>query len=149
MDTYELEEKLALDSKTYATSGGVYALDQLPSHVHRRPLLLIANTQPSFLSGRHWVVVYIGVKETEFFDPLGQAPNATLHRYLLGCGSGGYLRNETRVQGDDSSKCGQFCLYYCYFRSRGFALRCILQSLTMDYAVNDYIVEQLVHRYME
>ena len=55
-------------------------------------------------------------------------------------GPNGYLRNVRRVQGTQSVNCGQFCLYYAYFKSKDMSMNTIRSSFTVDYAFNDYIV---------
>ena len=97
-------------------AGGVYPGDQLPRTIPYRPLLFIANTDPHFKPGRHWVVIYFGEEHNEYFDPLGKQPNSIIEDYLTQMGPNGYLRNVRRVQGAQSVNCGQFCLYYAFLK---------------------------------
>ena len=60
MNNTELEEKLFNDHRIQDIVGGVYASDAIPIHVKKRPLLHIVNTDPSYMPGKHWVVIYIG-----------------------------------------------------------------------------------------
>ena len=80
--------------------------------------------------------------------PLGKEPNSIIEEYLTLMGPNGYLRNVRRVQGTQSVNCGQFCLYYAYFKGRDMSMNTILSSFTVDYAFNDYIVEKLVAKNM-
>ena len=149
MNNTELEEKLFNDHRIRDIVGGVYASDAIPIHVKKRPLLHIVNTDPSYMPGKHWVVIYIGEDGlVEHFDPLGEAPNSTIEHYLWSISPKGYLKITTALQGSTSSNCGQFCLYYSYFRARNFGMQCIVNSLTLDHAFNDYIVDHFVANYL-
>ena len=147
MKIIDVEESL-LSEMTRMIAGGVYAADRLPRTITHRPLLYIANTNPHFKPVRHWVVIYFGEEQTEYFDPLGKEPNNIIEDYLTLMGPNGYLRNVKRVQGARSVNCGQFCLYYAYFKSRDMSMNTILSSFTVDYAFNDYIIEQFVAKNM-
>ena len=65
MKTIEVEESLLSDEMTGMIAGGVYAADRLPRTIPYRPLLYIANTDPHFRPGRHWVVIYFGEAHIE------------------------------------------------------------------------------------
>ena len=72
MNNTELEEKLFSDHRIRDIVGGVYASDALP--IHAKPLLHIVNTDPSYMPGKHWLVIYIGEDGyVEYFDPLAIA----------------------------------------------------------------------------
>ena len=101
------------------------------------------------MPGKHWVVIYIGEDRfVEYFDPLGEAPNSTIEHYLWSISPKGYLKITTALQGSTSSNCGQFCLYHLYFRARNFGMQWIVNSLTLDHAFNDYIVDRFVVNYL-
>ena len=74
--------------------------------------------------------------------------NSTIEHYLWSISPKGYLKITTALQGSTSSNCGQFCLYYSYFRARNFGMQCIVNSLTLDHAFNDYIVDHFVANYL-
>ena len=141
MDDVELEQYMS----ALPESRGVFASDELPSLPP--PSIFAVNLDPRHLPGSHWVVLYFGKHKAEYFDPLGEPPTPSLNRYLLQH-SDGYMWNNIAVQGPSSDKCGHFCIYYSYFKSKGFTMPCILRSFTMDYAINDYIVEQFVKNEM-
>ena len=110
MKTLDVEESLLSDEMTRMIAGGVYSGDQLPRTIPSRPLLFIANTDPHFKPGRHWVVIYFGEEHIEYFDQT----NSIIEDYLTQMGPNGYLQNVRRVQGTQSVNCGQFCLYYAF-----------------------------------
>ena len=145
MNNTELEEKLFSDHRIRDIVGGVYTSDALPIHAKKGPLLHIVNTDPSYMRGKHWLVIYIGEDGyVEYFDPLAEATNSTIEHYLWRISPEGYLKITTALQGSTSSHCGQFCLYYSYFRARNFGMQCIVNSLTLDHASNGYIVDHFV-----
>lgn len=79
--TQQLWQAVKTDEKIVSQFGGVLASDQL-THValcpNHRPRLYIVNTDPSWLPGRHWVVIYIPQETNapaEFFDSLGKHPD--------------------------------------------------------------------------
>ena len=82
MKTLDVEERMMSDEMTRMIAGGVYAADQLPRTIPYRPSLYIANTDPHFRPGRHWVVIYFGEEPIEYFDPLGKEPNNIIEDYM-------------------------------------------------------------------
>jgi hypothetical protein len=146
MNNFDLKEKINTDYISSSNFGGVLSSDELPDEI-KSPVFYIVNTDPSYMPGKHWIVIFVG-EEVEYFDPLGEAPNSLMEHYLWRINPNGYLRNNKRVQGSRSNNCGQFCLYYSYYRVRNYTMQCILNSLTLDYAYNDYIVDQFVDNYL-
>ena len=142
MNNFDLEQKILTDPLASHVFGGVLAADELPHRIKQKPVFYIVNTDTSDKSGKHWIVIYNG-KYTEYFDPLAESPNRIIEQYLSRISQNGYLRISP-VQGQQSRNCGQFCLYYCYYRVRNFSMDCIVNSLTLDFAMNDYIVDQFV-----
>ena len=48
---------------------GVFSSDELPHSFTRYPSAYVANTDPSFLPGQHWVAFYhLSPSHLEFFD---------------------------------------------------------------------------------
>ena len=80
MNNTEVEEKLFSDHHIRDIVGGVYASDALPIHAKKHHLLHIVNTDPSYMPGKHWLVIYIGEDVyVEYFDPLAEVPNSQLN----------------------------------------------------------------------
>ena len=147
MNTFDLEQKIITDTVSSSIFGGVLASDELPHRIKHKPVFYIVNTDPSNMPGQHWIVIYIG-ENVDYFDPLGRAPNRIIEHRLSSISPDGYLRMISPVQSQTSRKCGQFCLYYSYYRARNFSVSCIVNSLTLDFTINDYIVQQFVDNYM-
>ena len=147
MNNFDLERKILTDPLASNAFGDVLAADELPDRIKQKPVFYIVNTDISDKTGKRWVVIYIGAC-VEYFDPLAKSPNAVIEHFLSRISPNGYLRMTSPVQGKQSRNCGQFCLYYCYYRVRNFPMQCIVNSLTLDLAVNDYIVDQFIQTYM-
>ena len=94
---------------------GVYASDQIPKSFTYYPACFVVNIDPSNLPGTHWVCYYFPDKSRcEFFDSYGKGPNV----FNLPVYSNMY-HNTIRYQSDYSNVCGQYCIYYLYWRSKG------------------------------
>ena len=125
----------ALDSNEITRSffDGIYACDQLDDIIIR-PQLIIANTQPSNMSGEHWVAFFFESNTVDVFDSLGRdltdylfAENHLkdfVHRYSS------FMRAlKTRIQPVNSDICGEMCLYFAYFRCLGYSLEFIFDKM--------------------
>ena len=147
MNNFDLEQKILTDPLANHKFGGVLAADELPHRIKQKPVFYIVNNDTSDKPGKHWIVIYNG-EYVEYFDPLAESPNRVIEQFLSRASQNGYLRMTSPVQGQQSRKCGQFCLYYCYYRVRNYSMNCIVNSLTLDFAMNDYIVDQFVDNNM-
>jgi hypothetical protein len=126
---------------------GVYACDKLPETVpSRRPLLLIANTDPSTKPGEHWIAISLGADgRGEYFDSFGRAPAKTFKTFLeKNCVS--WISNDRQLQSLISKYCGLYAIYYCLFSSLDYDLSDILKTFMHDQGVNDWMVHNFVCR---
>ena len=76
MNNFEIAEVLMKLQATADRFMGVYSSDNLPE-VIKYGDCLIANTDPSSASGRHWISMFKRQREdstVEYFDPLGKRP---------------------------------------------------------------------------
>lgn len=138
MNTQEIDRFL---SRRLSDFDGVFSIDTLPEY----PRLLVCNTDPSHLPGRHWVAICVRDGRGEFFDSFGRAPNAIFERYLnRHCLY--WTFNDRRLQSVVSKFCGHYCIYYCMLSSRGIDMRRIVSSLTSDTGLNDVLVHGFVCR---
>lgn len=119
--------------------GGVIALDQLPS-VISKPSVYIVNTDPAHLPGTHWLAVYFDSPVSEHFDSSGQKPPPSLELELI-FHSSMYMYNTSRVQSFTSNTCGEFSLFFCYFRCRGFTFKEIMNMFTGNLEENENLVQ--------
>ena len=83
----------------------------------RRPMFIICNTDPSWLSGRHWLAFYFNNENcAEFFDSFGNRPehyNRNFSQFLeLNSKDGKYKFNSWKLQENESNVCGLYCLLF-------------------------------------
>ena len=125
MNTLELETYMKADSLISSYYGGVVPKDLLPLQTVK-PSFYVVNLDTSDKAGSHWIVMFHrDDKMTEYFDPLGKKPDEEFVSYLT-LQSQHYIFNNRRCQSRVSNLCGQYCLFYCYFRSRGYSMQDIL-----------------------
>ena len=93
---------------------GVYAINQLPL-THKRSYVMVINTDPDNLPGKHWIAVIVrSDKEAFVFDPLGfPAPLKLQHWFIKR--NIRWTCNTRQVQSSLSTLCGYFCIYFLWF----------------------------------
>lgn len=144
-------ELLLLLSKIYEKSDasflGVYAADKLPLPEYisaHTPCAYIANTDQTGLPGRHWIAVFHPTKSSiEFFDSFG------LHPHDLGYNFSSFSLknyNKTQIQCKNSTVCGQYCVYFLYFRIHGHSFTNIMARLyTLPHSRSDSLVYTFIN----
>ena len=145
MNTTQIDETLRrVCGDTFV---GVFARDQLPV-VRRRPALMVVNTDPSTKPGEHWTAIYLGDgRYGEFFDSLGEKPNATVQNYMdANCDN--WIKSERQLQSVVSRFCGHYCVFYCCYRSVGYDLNAISSLFTKDTGLNCWLAHEFVCRRM-
>ena len=140
MDTVQLELYMKMDSRIAEYYGGVLPRDHLPTSPVK-PSFYIVNQDESSEAGSHWIVVFMrDNKLTEHFDPLGKVPDQHFKDYMS-FQSRNYMYNTKRCQNYLSNLCGQYCLFYCYFRAREYSMQDILDMFNEnDLVYNDQLV---------
>ena len=140
MNTLELSNFMLNDKYIRQHYGGVFASNTLPI-LYKDKKVYIINTDPSHLAGEHWVVVYTD-DVNEYFDSLAHYPNSNIEQFLR-TGVKSYLRNSVQLQLDNTSTCGLFCLFYCYFRCRGYGLERIVNMFNHNHLLyNEFLVKE-------
>jgi hypothetical protein len=109
---------------------GVFAFDRMPNpakiYVYS-PCCYIVNTDKSSKKGKHWVAFFhLSARSIEFFDSFGNSPESFGFRLPQVLKT---VHNKTQVQGDYSRVCGNYCIYFLYYRSHGYTLKQIIQRL--------------------
>ena len=116
----------------------VCCADELPLHVGVRPHTFIVNTDTSDCGGSHWVAFHFPlVGRTEFFDSLGNAPEA-YHRHFADVlivnrppySQWQYYYCWSQIQPDYTDTCGLYCLYYFKRRHQGMKLPDIVKEFS-------------------
>jgi hypothetical protein len=122
----------------------------IPADISKIPALIILNTDKSTGPGEHWCAAFISEsKHCEYFDPLGAPPNNKILGYSflshLSKHSKTIEYNTIPVQNITAQTCGPHCIYFSYFKARGFSLNAILTRFySSDTQLNDKLVTQFV-----
>ncbi len=145
MDTVQLQRIIENDVRTQRQFLGVFSADTLPTHMPARSLAIV-NCCKQHLPGIHWLAVSRGDNGTlEVFDSFGLPPH--VYNILLPLATV-MSHNTCRIQSFDSEVCGQYCLYYCYFKARGYDINDIISIFSSDYHNNDrYVYENVLKLY--
>lgn len=143
MNTSEISRALSGNSKTKQIFLGVFPSDRLPIKP-QLPCALVCNTDPSNAPGQHWIAMYIDTfGNGEFFDSYGQPPGIkSFQEFLENNSKLGYCCNSEQLQGELTSVCGQYCIFYLVYRLSGFRLDDIRCRFPKDRFTSDcYVVE--------
>ena len=140
MDTLQLQNYIKEDQLVSRYFRGIFPKDLL-SQTTEYPSLYIVNHDTSEKAGSHWIVLFVQNEAiTEYFDPLGNIPDKYIANYMM-VQSKTFMYNVKRCQNFRSNLCGQYCLFYCYFRSRGYLMQDILSMFNeKDLEYNDQLV---------
>ena len=113
MNTKEIEYILNCDPNTKKYFDGVYSIDTLKD-INVKPSLIICNTDPSFKTGKHWVLFYFYDNMVDFFDSLGHEPNFYGQEFITFMEK--FAKNcnlcLTRIQPPKSTLCGHYCILF-------------------------------------
>ena len=132
------------DARTRSQFYGVYAADELPYYLPPQTLAIV-NCCNVNQKGMHWLAINTSEDTLEFFDSFGYAPNMYgLDKKLPEASVVTY--NSKQLQSYNSSVCGQYCLYYCYFKVRGYKMNDIISIFSNDYDNNDMYVYETVKK---
>lgn len=150
MNTQQLRDILSRDKFTKTLFLDVYASDQLPKKVSQFPSCLVVNNDKSTGRGEHWICFYISSpSKIEFFDSFGNSPS--FYKGAISEFASQYKKcnyNSLMLQSPVTAVCGQYCVYYLYFKCRGYSLRKIISRfVNQKYACNDPCVYNFVVRH--
>ena len=98
---------------------------------------------PKCEPGKHWVLIFIGLTEIEFYDSLGRPPSfyhRSLKHFMLLNGQA-YTCFNVRLQSLMSKNCGEFCLYFAKLKCLGMSMRQIIRMFRgKSYYYNEAVV---------
>ena len=129
MNTKQIWNALMKNENTKDNFDGVFSSDMLENIVIK-PKLIICNTDPSYKKGKHWVLFYFENEIVEFYDSSGNSISMYKNfakfgkKYALK-----YKESTYRTQPSNTSICGEMCLYYAYYRCRGYNMEYILNKM--------------------
>lgn len=132
MNSKQLYFALSKNKITKGKFDGIYSKDTLQDIV-TKPELIICNTDPSYKPGKHWVLFFFDKEgNAEFFDSLGKSPNHYGKEFVLFAKMFSKKIKSTgiRVQPGNTALCGMYCLFYAYFRCKGYKMNYILKKMT-------------------
>ena len=140
MNNCELENIVKQDSVVQEIFMGVFPRDKIPTSIGINSCL-IANTDTLGSPGKHWVAMYKEGNMFEFFDSYGRKafPNDFISTNI-------YAYNSKVLQNPLTSVCGEYCLYYLYYRSRGESQDSIIETLLSSSEDADTIVRDFVEQ---
>lgn len=138
MNTLDVLGKAYSDPMLAQIFLGVYPADKLPN-IKFSPAALIANLDTSKSQGSHWVALYFKKDGTcEYFDSYGRKPTCHILKFIAdNCSM--YTYNNLCIQDFWSVSCGQMCLYFLIWRSRGLKMKEIIKSITNDDFIAGFI----------
>ena len=140
MNNCELEKAIRQDPVTSEVFLGVYPRDKIPNPTAETNCLIV-NTAKEGTPGEHWVAMYKDGRKYEFFDSYGR--KAFANEFI---GNNLYTYNATLLQSPVSAVCGEYCLYYLYYRSRGESQDSIIEALLSSSEDADTIVRDFVEQ---
>lgn len=143
MDEQTIREYMYRSEVTASLFINVLSFEELPQSFPYKQGFYIINADYVDSVGTHWFVVYQPLDgPIEFFDSLGKDPryyNEKLYFFL--CRSSKYfVKINKRIQGN-TNVCGDYCLLYCYFRSKGYSMLDFLNIFGSDLNFNDKMVQ--------
>ena len=106
----------------------------------------VVNTKPHGSPGEHWVAIYKENNKKEYFDSYGFPPLVTEIKTFIGKN---YRYNKATLQNFDTVVCGEYCIYFLYYRCRGYSMRDIVKFLFDEPSRNDEIVDDFVRQRFE
>ena len=149
MNEVELTKLLVENQVTAPYFCGVISHDQLNYLPTPQQGFYVCNTDVSTGPGEHWVTVsWFKRQAADFFDSLAKTPteySQNFTNFLINNGPQ-YKISSMRIQGPDSVKCGEFCVFYAYHRCKGYTLNDIVTMFSNTrFVMNDLKVETFVN----
>jgi hypothetical protein len=113
MNTLQINKKLAGRCKSFL---GTFPANHIPTDKRRG--FFVLNLDDCEKPGSHWVVL----GECEFFDSYGIQPlSFHIFNYLRKNCNTGWWNNDVQLQGNDSTVCAHYCIYYILMRCKGLS----------------------------
>jgi len=146
MNSLQMEKALLVDKMCKDIFVGVFAADKLPDKEY--PGIYIANTDVASQPGQHWVAFYCEKPDTtEVFDSYGYNPAVYSLFLKTWIGDDYIVQNSCRLQGPDSTVCGQYCIFYTLLRCHGYRYEDVISVLTRNTTYNDKFVCKFINKY--
>lgn len=112
-----------------------------------KPAAIVANTDPHTKPGSHWVAMYLNnLGHCIYFDSYGEPPAISHHLKRIQKNSRTYSWNKKHLQSLGSRVCGQYCVMFLHYMTRGYSLEKFCKMFSSDLKRNDQIVEKFYNR---
>ena len=143
MYTHELRAIISRDIRLDRQFLDVFAANEVPYQIPVGSLAIV-NCCNREDPGQHWIAIcQETVNRLEMFDSYGFGPSMYNLENKLPI-SNVVAYNPKQLQSIYSDVCGYYCLYYCYFKSRGYAMSDIVSIFSNDVVSNDYYVHNII-----
>ena len=145
MNEDALVEYLNKDYKSLSKFYGIFSIDELNFDIPNKSGYLICNTDESYNTGKHWVVIFFNknIKQVEYFDSLGRRPSERLINFMRQ-DNHYILYNTKKIQSSLSDSCGLFCLYLIYFMCRNLDYKSIIDNFSLSVYDNEKHVKKFI-----
>ena len=122
---------------------GVFPCDEL-ADVNVRPSAIVVNTDPANRPGQHWICIYFDEDgHGEYFDSFGLRPKLVFERYMNKYCTA-WTFNKKQMQSLVSRFCRHYCIWYCMIKFRRVALDALVNAMSNDTGLNDFLVHRFV-----
>ena len=132
MDTSQLKCMIHCDPVLNGQVLGVFAADRLPKGTLSYPYGFIANTDIHSRAGQHWCAFYgDGDGHVGFFDSYGRSSNLNSVYFVRWLNTYAKTReiNDKKLQSDNSTLCGLYCILFLRQRFHGHTMQDIVVCL--------------------
>ena len=145
MNAHELRAIISRDIRLDRQFLDVFAANEVPYQIPVGSLAIV-NCCNREDPGQHWIAIcQETVNRLEIFDSYGFGPSMYNLENKLPI-SNVVVYNPKQLQSIYSDVCGYYCLYYCYFKSRGHAMSDIVSIFSNDVVSNDYYVHNIIFK---
>jgi hypothetical protein len=118
----------------------VISIDEIPKDIKNKHFI-ISNLSPSNEAGSHWITFLRSENDTlEIFNSLGMASIESIKPYLNFKKRLNIVFNEEKFQGNDSTSCGFFCIYFIVHRLLNLDMsfdHTLEHIFSSDYEINE------------
>ena len=136
-----IDLKIFLDSYNSPIIYNICSSDELNFSLNTNEFV-ISNTDPSYMSGEHWVAFYKNKKNVvEFFYSFGMLPSyysLNFQRFIYqNTENNEFVYNCSQIQSNFSNICGLYCLLFYISISEGYSLEHFINSFHNNKKWND------------
>jgi hypothetical protein len=148
MNNHQIERVLRDELLARDKFVGVFSADTIPEKEY--PGAYIVNTDTVAEPGEHWVAFYCEKQgQLEAFDSFGKNPGEYSIHIKEWMGQDYIILSSAGLQSNDSTVCGNYCLYFLLLRCHGFSYEDVLSIFCSDNKLNDKYVCKFINKYFK